>query len=186
MTIKKFMMFDLLTLCVIAIIVDVVGYFASRSDLVFLYVALSIPVMLIAYIRWDIKALVLPGVTILLHVILYRDDHILATMVYLLSIASTAVSMIWFKVFKRNRIKEEFLLLSLYYVSGYALMFLFQAYASHLMGEIQWLTLLIRHSVNFILGWIILFIASKQEDLLVDMKGYLLRSIEERKKEEGR
>jgi len=69
LTIKKFMMFDLIVLTIIAIVVDIVGYFASQTDLKFLYVALSVIVMMIAYIRWDYKALVIPLVIAILHLI---------------------------------------------------------------------------------------------------------------------
>lgn len=186
LTIKKFMTFDLLVLTVIALIVDIVGYFASKTDLKFLYVALSFVVMLIAYIRWDYKAFIIPVVVTLLHFALYRGGTLLSNMVYAVSIFSVGSSMVWFKLAKRDEIKNEVLLLTLYYVTGYVIMFLFQALASSIVGEVQWETLLIRHSVNFILGWFIFFIASKQEDLLVNMKKYLLRSIEERRKEEGR
>lgn len=186
LTIKKFMMFDLIVLTIIAVIVDIVGFFASKTDLKFLYVALSVIVMMIAYIRWDFKAFVIPLVIVILHMILYRGGTLLTQTVYALSIFSVGLSMIWFKLVKRDQIKEEVLLLTGYFVTGYLALFLFQAWASYLSGEVQWVTLLIRHSVNFILGWVVLFIASKQEDLLVGMKAYLLRSIEERKKEEGR
>jgi hypothetical protein len=40
-----------------------------------------------------------------------------------------------------------------------------------------------RHSINFILGWIIMLIASKQQDFMVDMDSYLRKQIDERKKE---
>lgn len=186
MTIKKFMTFDLLVLTVIASIVDIVGYFASKTDLKFLYIALSVVVMMIAYIRWDYKAFVIPVVIVLLHLILYRGQTFWTSLVYASSIFSIGVSMIWFKIVKRDHIKQEVLLLTLYFMTGYISMFFLQALASYISGEVQWLTLIIRHSVNFILGWVIFMIASRQEDLLVDMKAYLLRSIEERRKEEGR
>ncbi len=184
MTIKKFMTFDLLVLTLLAVLVDVIGYFASLSDLVFLYVSLSIPVILIAYIRWGYKALVINLVIIILHLILYRGIQVLPMIVYLISLASISVSMIWFKLVKKNCIKDEVLLITLYFLTAYTTLFLLQAFAQYLEGgEIQWITLLIRHSVNIILGWVILVIASKQQDLMVDMHSYLLKQIEERKKE---
>jgi hypothetical protein len=179
------MTFDLLVLTLLAVLVDVIGYFASLSDLVFLYVSLSIPVILIAYIRWGYKALVINLVIIILHLILYRGIQVLPMIVYLLSLGSISVSMIWFKLVKKNGIKDEVLLITLYFLTAYTTLFLLQAFAQYLEGgEIQWITLLIRHSVNIILGWVILVIASKQQDLMVDMHSYLLKQIEERKKEE--
>ena len=184
MTIKKFMTFDLLVLTIMAVVVDVIGYFASQSELVFLYVSLSIPVILIAYIRWGYKALVINLVIVVLHLILYRGIQVIPMMIYLISLLSISVSMIWFKFTKKNGIKDEVLLITLYFLTAYTTLFFIQALAQYVEGgEIQWVTLLIRHSVNIILGWVILMIASRQEDLMVDMNVYLLKQIQERKKE---
>lgn len=186
LTIKKFMMFDLIVLTIIAIVVDIVGYFASQTDLKFLYVALSVVVMMIAYIRWDYKALVIPLVIAILHLILYKGGTFVTQMIYVISLFSTSLGMIWFKLVKRDQIKDEALLITGYFLTGYVSLFLIQALASYVSGDVQWVTLLIRHSVNAILGFVIFFMATKQQDLCVNMKAYLLRSIEERKKEEGR
>ncbi len=184
MTIKKFMTFDLIVLTLLAVVVDVIGYFASQSDLIFLYVTLSIPVILIAYIRWGYKALVINLVIIVLHLIMYRGIQVIPMIVYLVSLASTSLSMIWFKLIKKDDIKDEVLLITLYFLTAYVALFLLQAFAQFLEGgEIQWFTLLIRHSVNIVLGWVILMIAARQQDLMVDMNTYLLKQIEERKKE---
>ena len=184
MTIKKFMTIDLIVLTLLAVVVDIIGYFASQSDLVFLYVTLSIPVILIGYIRWGYKALAINIVIIILHLILYRGIQVLPMIVYLISLASLSISMIWFKLVKKDGIKDEVLLITLYFLTAYVALFLIQAFAQFLEGgEIQWITLLIRHSVNIILGWVILMIAARQQDLMVDMNTYLLKQIEERKKE---
>lgn len=184
MTIKKFMTMDLMVLSIIAIIVDIIGYFASRSELVFFYISLSIPIMLIAYIRWGSKALVINGVVVILHLILYGTSDILATMLYSLSLISVGLALLWFKFVPRNQIKHEVLLITLYFLSAYTLLFLIQALAQYSIGfEVQWVTLLFRHMVNVILGWVILMIASRQEDFMVDMNHYLLKQIEDRKDE---
>lgn len=184
MTIKKFMTFDLITLGVIAVIVDVVGYFASRTDLIFFYMMLSLPVMLIAYIRWNHHALWINVAVIMLHLILYGTSEVFGMLIYVMSIGSVGLALLWFKVLDKKQIKNELLLLTIYYVSTYLVLFFIQALAQMTIGEnIQWLTLVIRHGVNFLLGWVILVIASRQEDLLVDMKTYLLKQIEERKDE---
>lgn len=178
------MTFDLIVLTIMSVVVDIIGYFASQSDLVFLYVSLSIPVILIAYIRWGAKALVINIVIMVLHLVLYRGIQVLPMIIYLVSLFSISLSMLWFKFTDRSMIKNEILLITCYFLTAYSALFLLQAFAQYLEGgEIQWITLLIRHSVNFILGWVILVIASKQQDLMVDMKKYLLKQIEERKKE---
>jgi len=184
LTIKKFMTFDLIVLSVVAVLVDVVGYIATRTDLVFFYMMLSLPVMLIAYMRWGYKALWINLVVMGLHILLYGTSEILGMMIYLLSILSVSSALIWFKFVDKKLIKNELLLLTLYYVSTYLILFFIQVLAQwSIDSSIQWVTLIIRHGVNFFLGWVILVIASRQEDLLVDMKSYLLKQIEERKDE---
>jgi hypothetical protein len=184
LTIKKFMIYDIALLSFIAILVDVIGYFASRSELVFLYISLSLPVILILYIRWGYKAIITNLLIIVLHFILYSSVISLSLFIYLLSLIITSLSILLFKIFDRSQIKDEMLKLLIYYVFAYVLMFLTQGLAQYIiMQDVEWITLIIRHSVNFILGFVILWIASRQDDLMVDMKSYLLRSIEERKKE---
>ena len=184
MTIQKFRTIDLIVLSTIAVIVDVVGYFASQSALIFLYVALSTPIMMIAYIRWNYRGLIINIVSIILYTILYKNFELIPMIGYALSVMSIGLVMLWFKVIPKNQIKNEILTLTLYFVSGYVMLFMIQAFTQYLMSnEIQWITLIARHSVNFILGWIIMFIASRQQDFMVDMHGYLLKQIEERKKE---
>jgi len=184
LTIQKFRTIDLIVLTTIAVIVDVVGYFASQSALVFLYVTLSTPIMMIAYIRWNYRGLVINIAAIFLYTILYRNFELIPMIGYALSVMSIGLVMLWFKIIDRNQIKNEILTLTLYFVSGYLLLFIVQALTQYIIAnEIQWITLITRHSINFILGWIIMLIASRQQDFMVDMHGYLLKQIEERKKE---
>ena len=184
MTIRKFRTVDLIVLTTIAIIIDVIGYFASRSDLVFFYVTLSIPIMMIAYIRWNYRGLIINVAAILVYTVLYRNFELIPFIGYTLSIMSLGLVMVWFKIVKRNHIKDEVLLLTLYFVSGYLVLFGIQVLTQYIIsGDIQWITMITRHSINFILGWIIMLIASKQQDFMVDMDSYLRKQIEERKKE---
>ncbi len=184
LTIKKFMTIDLTVLTVLAIIVDVIGYFASQSALTFLYVALSIPLLMMAFIRWNKYAFSMVIVVVILHAILYHSGSALATILYLIGFPATMITMLWFKMFPQNRIRHEVLLLTLYYTTGYLALFLFHIMAMSVLGDIQWITLLIRHSFNFIFGWFILWIISRQQDLLVDMKSFLIKQSQERKREE--
>jgi len=184
LTIRKFMTIDLIVLSVMALVVDIIGYYASKSALVFFYVSLSIPIMMIAYIRWGIKGISINVLAILVYTVMYQNFDLVPMLLYAVSILSVALSMIWFKIVKKNHIKDEFLLLTLYYLTGYLSLFIIQAISQMIISnEIQWITLTARHSINFLLGWVILFIASKQQDFMVDMKAYLLKSIQDRKKE---
>ncbi len=184
MTIRKFMTIDLIVLSVMALVVDIIGYFASKSALVFFYVSLSIPIMMIAYIRWGIKGMFINVLAIIVYTIMYQNFDLVPMLLYAASVLSIGLSMVWFKFVKKNHIKDEFLLLTLYYLTGYLFLFIIQAGSQLIISnEIQWITLTARHSINFLLGWVILFIASKQQDFMVDMNLYLLKSIQDRKKE---
>jgi hypothetical protein len=184
LTIRKFMTIDLIVLSVMALVVDIIGYYASKSALVFFYVSLSIPIMMIAYVRWGIKGISINVLAILVYTVMYQNFDLVPMLLYAVSVLSVAMSMIWFKIVKKNHIKDEFLLLTLYYLTGYLALFIIQAVSQLIISnEIQWITLTARHSINFLLGWVILFIASKQQDFMVDMNAYLLKSIQDRKKE---
>ncbi|MCF7931492.1 MAG: hypothetical protein K9L02_08295 [Acholeplasmataceae bacterium] len=182
MTIQKFRTIDLIVLSLIALIVDVIGYFASQGALVFFYVTLSTPIMMIAYIRWNYRGLIVNVVAILVYTILYKNFELIPLIGYTLSVMSIGLVMFWFKIVKPSRIKDEVLILTLYYLSGYLLLFGLQVVSQWIInGQVQWITMITRHSINFALGWVIMLIASRQQDFMVDMKTYLRRQIEERK-----
>ncbi len=184
LTIKKFRTIDLIVLAIIALIVDVIGYFASQGALVFFYVTLSTPIMMIAYIRWNYRGLIINVVAIIIYTFLYSNFVFVSMIGYALSIMSIGLVMFWFKIVKPSHIKDEILILTLYYLSGYLLLFGFQILTQYIInGQVQWITMITRHSINFVLGWVIMLIASRQQDFMVDMNTYLLRQIEERKNE---
>jgi hypothetical protein len=96
-----------------------------------------------------------------------------------------STAMIWFKLVGRNQIKQEVLWLTLYFLTGYLMMFFTQVLAQYILfKEIEWIVLITRHGLNLILGWVILMIAKRQEDFMVDMEKYLLNQIKERQQEE--
>ncbi|PKK86757.1 MAG: hypothetical protein CVV63_03820, partial [Tenericutes bacterium HGW-Tenericutes-8] len=109
MTIAKYRLIDLIVLTLLCVIIDVVGFFVSQSDLIFFYVTLSTPVLLIIYIRWDYRGLLSTLVVALLHIILYRNFDFLSLILYMASIMSISTAMIWFKLVGRNQIKQEVL-----------------------------------------------------------------------------
>lgn len=184
MTIAKYRMIDLIVLTILCVVVDTIGYFISQSDLLFFYVTLSTPILLIIYIRWHMYGLISTGVIAVLHLILYRNFELLSLVLYTLSIFGISIAMVWFKVINRNHIKDETLLLTLYFMTGYLAMFFIQVLTQYILfNQVEWIVLITRHAINFVLGWVILMIAKRQEDFMVDMKKYLLKQIKERKQE---
>ena len=185
MTIAKYRLLDLIVLGVVAVIVDLIGFFASQKELIFLYVTLSTPILMIIYVRWGKYGLYVNGVIALLHTILYRNFDILPMLGYITSIFALSVSMVWFKITTKGQIRSEVLLLTLYFLTGYLALFFTQVLLQYwLFGTVEWIVLFTRHGLNIILGWVILMIARHQEDFMVDMKAYLLRQIKERQEEE--
>lgn len=185
MTIAKYRLIDLIVLTLLCVIIDIVGFFVSQSDLIFFYVTLSTPILLIIYIRWDYRGLISTLVVAVLHLILYRNFDLLSLALYVTSIFMITTAMIWFKLVGRNQIKQEVLWLTLYFLTGYLMMFFTQVLAQYILfKEIEWIVLITRHGLNLILGWVILMIAKRQEDFMVDMEKYLLNQIKERQQEE--
>lgn len=184
MTIAKYRLMDLMFLGFIALAVDLIGFFASQSDLLFLYVTLSTPILLIIYFRWGIYGLYVNGAVIVLHTILYRNFEILDMLGYALSILAIGVSMVWFKLTTKGQIRSEVLLLTLYFLTGYLAMFLIQVLVQFVLyDKIEWVILITRNAFNIIIGWVILMIARNQTDFMVDMRKYLLKQIKDREEE---
>lgn len=185
MTIAKYRLIDLIFLTIVAIIVDLVGFFASQKELIFLYVTLSTPIIMIIYVRWGAYGLYTNAVIAILHTILYRNFEFLPMLGYIVSIFALGSSMIWFKITTKPHIRSEVLLVTLYFLTGYLALFFTQVLLQMtLFDTIEWVVLITRHGFNLLLGWIILMIARHQEDFMVDMKQYLIRQAKERLEEE--
>lgn len=185
MTIAKYRLMDLIFLGLVAVVVDLIGFFASQKELIFLYVTLSAPIILIIYFRWGVYGFFVNGVIALMHTILYQNFEILPMIGYFASIFALGSAMIWFKITSKSNIRSEVLLVTLYFLTGYLALFITQAMIQLVLFEtVEWIVLISRHGFNIILGWVIMMIARHQEDFMVDMKTYLLKQIRERQEEE--
>jgi len=185
LTIAKYRLIDLIVLGAVAVLVDLVGFFASQKELIFLYVTLSTPILMIIYFRWGAYGLYVNGVIALLHTILYRNFDLLPMLGYIASIFTLSSAMVWFKITNKSHIRSEVLLVTLYFLTGYLALFFTQVLIQWwLFDTVEWVVLITRHGFNIILGWVILMIARHQEDFMVDMKAYLLKQIKERQEEE--
>ena len=185
MTIAKYRLMDLMFLGIIALVVDLIGFFASQSDLMFLYVTLSTPILLIIYFRWGPYGLFVNGAVVILHTILYRNYEIMEMMGYAASIFAIGSAMVWFKITTKGQIRNEVILLTLYFLTGYLAMFFVQVIVQFVLyDKVEWVVLITRHAFNVLIGWVILMIARHQTDFMVDMRKYLLKQIKERNEEE--
>ena len=103
---------------------------------------------------------------------------------YITSIFGLTLSMIWFKITRRNYIRDEPLLIILYFITGYIGLFGFQILSQFILfDKVEWSIMATRHALNIVLGLVVLMIARRQEDFLVDMEKYLLKQIKERQQE---
>lgn len=185
MTIAKYRLMDLMFLGFIALVVDLIGFFASQSALTFLYVTLSTPLLLIIYFRWGAYGLYVNAAVVILHTILYRNFNLTEMLGYGISIFAIASAMVWFKITTKANIRSEALLSTLYFLTGYLAMFVVQMGLQFVLyDKIEWIVLITRHAFNVIMGWVIIMIARKQTDFMVDMKQYLWKQIKERQEEE--
>lgn len=186
MTIKKFRMIDLAILTIIAIVVDVVGYFASSGDLFAFYVMLSTPIVLIAYVRWKAPAIIMNFVLAVVHMLVYKIYDPGLLLGYSLGIMAISAAMLWFILIKPSNIRKNWIITILYFLTGYLAMFGVHVLTNVLLGEhVNWGSMFIRHGFNIALGIVVMIIAAVQKDLMVDMKENLLKQIKERQDEEN-
>lgn len=184
MTIAKYRKLDILVWSILCVLIDLIGFFASQKELIFFYVTLSTPILLIVYIRWGKWGLIPTAAVAVLHTLLFKNFEFLPMILYITSIFGLTLSMIWFKITRRNYIRDEPLLIILYFITGYIGLFGFQILSQFILfDKVEWSIMATRHALNIILGLVVLMIARRQEDFLVDMEKYLLKQIKERQQE---
>ena len=172
---RKFRTIDLLVLTTIAMVLDVVlGVFGLFG--LWLYVALSYPLILLCYIRWP-KHAWMPNLAIALtHGLMYLllGHEPLTVLAHGLSVMTLSVAMLlttW-KPMRQRPIEVGHLLL--FYLAAYLvvwtsewLLMLMFGYQVSLGGHA------INHSLNVLLGLGLMVMMSRQKDLVVVMERYM-------------
>ncbi|MBE0701116.1 MAG: hypothetical protein IH571_05470 [Acholeplasmataceae bacterium] len=176
MTIKKFRNMDLILLTTIAVILDVIlGLFGLFG--LWLFMALSIPIILLCYIRWRSYGLIPNIVVVAAHFIIYYlmlKNDIVVVLAHLLAMQTLSFALVMLKWNKLKERYKQFYPIALYFMVCYGIMFMSEWLLMIAFGKsILLLSHLLNHSLNILLGLGLMAIIYRQNDLFVDMETYL-------------
>lgn len=172
MSVAKLRFFDILILTSIALLIDTVvglsGFLAIQ-----LYFSIGIPIVLLVYIRWGIYGMIPNVILILLHLIIHFVSWpVMAAHTIGLMILFLAVFFVKWEKLRRRPI--EFHNVFFYYSTFYILMITVEIASLYLFNSgVSIGGFYLNHSMNYFIGLGLLFIISKQKDLLVNMDTYL-------------
>jgi hypothetical protein len=187
LTIKRFMWMDIIVLTVLAIIVDTVAYFITgwiasetlqEGLMESVFIAPGLCFVFLVYNRWGIKGIVPNVVTLLLQLILYREQ-IFTSYIYVLMVVigylTFILSILVFKyIVKKNR--ENWLILAVSFAAIYLVMISVEWIVNMILGGvISWDGNFLRHVINLIVSMIIVMVMSFQKKMFVDMKTHLIK-----------
>lgn len=181
--IQRFKYMDLAFLTVIAVFAEAVGVgalsrmFDQNSPLA-LQLSLAIPLLAIAMVRWNFWALpmaVLVGITTY---IASGGGAIQYLVTYALGNLGIVLGMVWFKIADKDEMKNEWVVIILYYLTAYIGVILLRSVVTTAFGlgfwssfqEFFWLG----EMLNMVIGSGVVIIASRQKTTMLDMNTYLL------------
>lgn len=187
MTIKRFMWMDIIVLTVLAIIVDTVAYFITgwiaqetlqEGLMESVFIAPGLCFVFLVYNRWGFKGIVPNVVTMLLQLLLYREQ-IFASYVYVLMVVigylAFILSILVFKYIVKPS-KESWLILTVSFAAIYLVMVSVEWIVNIILGGvITWDGNFLRHSINLVVSMIIIMVMSFQKKMFVDMKTHLIK-----------
>lgn len=186
MSIRKFRAIDLLILTGLGLLFDLIigltGFFGIN-----LYAAISIPLILFCYVRWGVYGLISNGLLAIAHFLIYLDGTPLGIVgAHAGSLLGLAVVLLvprtWFR-----RPRTDFGKVALFYLFGYAAMMILEWTMDQLLySGIPVANLLLNHVFNFLLGFGLLLIISRQKDLLIPMEVYLKEEQQKREDEKAK
>lgn len=180
--------FDLAMLTVIAFIIEAILVYAS-NQVKFMAegfsVSFAILFSLIGMFRWDLLGVV-PGIVATIGGIVIQNSFnngaydFVSTLANIVGVLSTMVLVIYLKKFTKSKIKENILYLILYSIIGYALYISFTSLVWGVFSKdvsiIETFKIMVtRNLLNLLMSSIVLVIANKQKDFLVDMNEYLIK-----------
>src|SRR5690554_1929957 len=191
LTIKKFMWMDILILSIWGILMDVIAFFITGWIVISslelpitesVFIAPSFTILYLIYHRWRDKGMIINGVFLIVHLILYQEQIFRSYEFVLMIIMSYAVfllSMITIKFAKHMRLSRWFYHLMIFN-SLYIIMFLIEYIVGIILGvELSLFGIVSRHLVNMVICSIIIIVMAVQNNLIVDMKTHLIQSKKE-------
>ncbi len=173
---KKLKILDLIIFTAIAIISDWVAYSLKLFNLN-LIISLSIPIIIIIYIRWSYYGIITNVLVTISHFIIFQEPP-LNKLIHSISFLFLGLSLLFLllKSYKDLPIKKRYL--TLLYIPIYAVMMLVEWGLSHLtQTPISLIGHIANHSLNFIIGLAVILVASIQPNIIVSMKSYEMHLI---------
>lgn len=175
---------DIAILTILAVIAEVAGigaikmFFEQGSPISFM-LSLALPVVMIIMIRWNYYGLVAAFVVgITNHIVLGSSDvgHLI---IYSIGNLGVALAFIWLHYRTKQAIRSDWMLTTLYYLTGYIGVILLRSLIAMLFGNHLLVTMvnmfLKGEFLSIIIGFVVMMIARKQPNFMVDMKTYLLK-----------
>ncbi len=178
MSLKKYRQVDILILTVIAIVCEVVGYLAHmRYPDAGFYLSFSILLCMIAMLRWGIWGCIVYPVAGLFMVFTAQSGQVLEKiLMYPVANCFIVLSIIMFRVVKRDDIRLDAGLTVLYVLVCYLSIAIGKGFGLLLLGErpIQGMALyLLAELFNIIMVFIVMLFLRKRDGLMRDMPTYL-------------
>ncbi|MDR2822406.1 MAG: hypothetical protein LBV58_02505 [Acholeplasmatales bacterium] len=184
MSLKKMMIIDISIFTVLGILLD---SFLGLTNIFYIkfLMTLSYSLIVLVYYRWGYYGIVINVAIIVTHFLVYfKTDDIVSLIFHSVSLLSFLLIPSFKKLINNNLGKKSLLNVIILIVP----VFIIAISVEYLLGlsfvgASSLVSYLIYHSLNLLLNILILIIISKQENLLVDMKEYLIK--ESKGKESG-
>lgn len=175
MTIQKFRNMDLIFLTVVAIISDLLlGLFGLIG--IRLFLSIAYPLTIICYIRWNKYGIFSNIAIMILHILLYGFINNAGwTIAILHSIAilgfSSVLMMIHLTNQQHQKVSTQTYLLI--YLTGFLTVFFVEWGLFNVFNyKLNLINHGFNHIINFLFGLLIIFITSRQKDILINMNYY--------------
>ena len=183
MTLTRYRATDLTILLVIMVVLESASLIALTKVGSQFVLSVVMPVTLIVYMRWNGYGLihaVVGGITQALVISLINDaftigEAVKFSVVYGLGYAASAISMTFFIKGGKERVKDRIYMTALYALTAFAATCLIRATVLAIYGESftdALISHLTREALNFVFTFLVLIIASRQNNFFVDQKEY--------------
>jgi hypothetical protein len=173
---------DLIFLTAVAIISDLLlalfGLIGIR-----LFLSIAYPLVVICYIRWNTYGLISNLVVMLAHLLIYgligNVEWPIASL-HALSIIGFSAVLLIIRLSNQRHQKVSSSIYLMMYAFGFITVFMLEWSLYNLFGfKLNFVSHGFNHILNFLFGLFIIFITSKQKDLLINMKYYLINKDKE-------
>lgn len=184
MSLSKYRTIDLLIFTGIGVLLDVIigikGFFR-----IVLYLAISIPLILLCYVRWGKFGLLPNLVIIVVHNFLYAES-LWINLGHSLALLSLSLALFWIRWEPLKKRRIPLWAIALYYLGCTLVMSLFE-WSFWQIGPVSMplVTYVANYGFNWLLGLGLTLVIGLQKDIYVPMMVYLKDVAEEKEKNKG-